>query len=172
MLAFHSWLTVHVTKPTLAFPFGVSLTTAAKKLEYLKQLSCTIHHSQNLQSKQLEMQIEPGKEMLKKLLDQRQSKQIHPSLAILLPNLGPTALTYLYELHKTMDSALIKEGYVLCTFNPTVTSPRNKKQKFSTICPPVPFILLRKLQREDYDYLKGEPNLEISYHHYFVLNPN
>jgi hypothetical protein len=173
IVSFHSWITLHVKKPNLAFPFGISLSTASKKSEYLRQLYCTVQHSQNLQSKHLEINLEHGKDLLVQLSIEKQSKKIDPSLLILFPNLGPTAFTYLYDLHKMMDAPLIKEGFVLCTFNPLATRSRNnKKLKTQIAYPPVPFIILRKLEREDIKYFKEQPKLEISYHHYYVLNPN
>ncbi len=173
ILAFHSWLTVNLKKPNLAFPFGVSLSTASKKAEYLKQLKCTVQYSQNLQLKHLELYLDQGKDLLAELSIQRPTKRVDPSLVILLPNLGPTAFTYIYDLHRSMDAPLIKEGFVLCTFNPMPARSRyNRRLKQKTTYPPVPFIILRKLERKDINYFKEQPKLEISYHHYYVLNPN
>jgi hypothetical protein len=170
ILALEHWLTSHVKKPNLAFPYGDSLSTATKKTGFFKQLWCTFHYSQNLHPKQLEEQLKLWKDILKELCSQNPSKKVFPSLLILCPNMGPTSFTYFHDLHKSMDGSLNKEGFTLWTFNAAAFRSRNyKKRKSQSTFPPVPFIIVRKLVKDDFIYFK-ERNMEIHFHHHVELH--
>lgn len=170
ILALQHWLTSHVKKPNLAFPYGDCLSTATKKTEYFKNLWCTFHYSQSLNQKQLELQLKIWVEMLKELCEQRKSRKTYPSLLVLCPNMGPTSFTYFHDLHKSMDNSLMKEGFALWTFNPSVIKSRHyKKPKSQTIFPPVPFLILRKLVKDDIHYFKEQPGIQIHFHQHLEL---
>jgi hypothetical protein len=168
ILHFHGWLPIYLKKPGLAFPYGNIFSSASKR----RQLWCTLQPSQSLESKQLEDHLVQGKDILKNLLIQKKSMKSTPSLLIFFPNLGRTAHSYFFDLHRSMDVTLVKEGFVLCTFNPAAAKSKYKKIKAQPLYPPVPFLLLRKLVKEDLDHFKENPKLTISYHHYFFVHLN
>jgi hypothetical protein len=171
ILALHHWLRSHVKKPNLAFPYGDCLPTATKKTEYFKNLLCTFHYSQSLNPKQLELQLRIWMDMLKELCEQRKSKKVYPSLLIPCPNMGPTSFTWFHGFHKSMDNFLIKEDLTLWTFNPAATKSRNyKKLKSQTIFPPVPFLHLRKLVKDDINYFKEQTGISIHFHQHLELH--
>ena len=165
------WLIANLKAPNLAFPYGDCLITPYKKSEYIKQLWCTFHYSQNLHPKQLEKHLELWKNILNELCEQRRSRKVYPSLLIPCPNMGPTSFTWLHDLHKTMDVSLNKDGVALWTFNPAATeSMEYKKPELQQPSPPIPFIILGKLVKQDLDHFKEQEKMEISYHRNIVLH--
>jgi len=88
------WLIANLKVPNLAFPYGDCLITPYKTSEYIKQLWCTFHYSQNLHPKQLEKHLELWKNILNELCEQRRSRKVYPSLLIPCPNMGPTSFTW------------------------------------------------------------------------------
>jgi len=163
------WLIANLKVPNLAFPYGDSLITHYKRSEYIKQVWCTFHYSQNLHPKQWEMHLEIWKNILDELCSQKKYRKVFPSLLIPCPNMGPTSFTWFHELHKSMDSSLNKEGFALWTFNPAATRSRSyKKLKLQAPFPPIPFIILRRLVKQGFNDLKEQPTRKITYHQNIV----
>jgi hypothetical protein len=165
------WLLANLKEPNLAFPYGDSLMTPYKRSEYIKQLWCTIHYSQNLHPKQWEKYLEIWKKVLIKLYDQNQIRKAYASLLIPCPNMGPTSFTWFHDLPRVIADSLNKEGFALWTFNPTAISHKHyKKPKLQDPFPPIPFFILKIQIKQGFKQLKEQPNMEIAYQQNFVLH--